>query len=158
MANWCFNRVEFHADEAQLAQLKQFFSALAEKEFETKQAQLPDFLNEQNGYLFDIEFEQGMLFYQTKWVPNTDVIVEIGKHFNVNFKYNYEEYGNQLFGEAIYENGELSLIELDSLDLDSLEFDQATETYLFELSHFEMIDHIVEMLIDRKRLSQNPPN
>jgi hypothetical protein len=131
---------------------------MAEKELETKQAQLPHFVTEQNGYMFDIEFEQGMLFYQTKWVPNTDVLVEIGKHFNLNFKYNYEEYGNQLFGEAVYENGELSLIELDHVDLDSIAFDEATETYLFELSHFEMIDQIVETLIYRKKLSQNNQN
>jgi len=131
---------------------------MAKREHTTNQGQLPDFVTEETGYLFESEFEQGILFYLTKWSPNTKAIIEIARHFNVGFKHNYEEYGNQIFGEAVYKNGQLSVIELDHLDLESFDFDPITESHIFEGSHFELIDQIIEMLIFRKRCLQNSSN
>jgi len=147
------NTVEFKGDEIRLRRLEEFFNALMVKELERNLGQLPDFSKTDRGYLFNIEFEEGMLSYQTKWAPNTGVIAEIGEYFKLDFCHQYEEYGMGVFGEAIYENGILTVFELDGFDLERIMFDEASENYVFEGSAFEVIDEIVEIIIYRKKLA-----
>nr|WP_068890352.1 hypothetical protein [Pedobacter panaciterrae] len=153
MANWCMNTVEFKADERQMMVLGTFFNALIVKERETNQGQLPDFSKEDGGYLFNIYFEEGLLQYQTKWAPNTRVVLEIGMHFKIDFCYQYEEYGMGIFGEAIYENGRLTVFELDNFDLEKFVYDEHTESYIFEGAHYQTVDEIVEIFLERKKLA-----
>ena len=154
MANWCMNRVEFKANETQMKKIEQLFLQLSLAEFETKHGQLPDFAMDERGFMHDIEFEDGVLTYQTKWSPNTEVVLSIGKHFNVDLEYNFEEYGMEIFGFALFENGTFTLFELDQMDMQQISFNQATSVYTFEGSDYELIDEIVETLLFRKRIAQ----
>ncbi|MEJ2880368.1 hypothetical protein [Pedobacter sp. GR22-6] len=153
MANWCMNTVEFIADEDKLKVLEQYFLALSKMEFESGFGQLPDVALEERGVMFDIELEAGVLQYNTKWSPNTMVMVAVARHFQVGFKLSFQEYGNQLFGEAFYEHHVLRIFELAQDELNLIDFDEEKETYKFEGTEYELIDEITETMIYRKKIS-----
>src|ERR1051325_5364243 len=104
MPNWCSNTVEFEGTTAQLEKLQRLFKSLAKKEQKEECGQLPEFIKSDAGYLFYISWEHNILYYETRWSPNSDIIVAIADHYKVGFVHEYEECGNMIFGKAIYDN------------------------------------------------------
>jgi hypothetical protein len=49
--------------------------------------------------------------------------------FKVDFIYNYEEIGNQIYGVAVYSNNELSEIYLEEEDFEQYDYHEETDTY-----------------------------
>lgn len=97
--------------------------------------QLPDFVNPKDGgYFFDIIWDEGdsIFSYQTKWSPNTKVLVQIAERFNVDFIHDYEEMGSLVYGRSIYEDGKLTEIDLDDEDFEKYQYDDETGIYHFE--------------------------
>jgi hypothetical protein len=151
MANWCSNTVEFIGEHSQFEDLGKLFKAMAAKEKKNRAGQLPPFAQGDRGYLFDIRWEDGMLYYETKWSPNTAVIVAIAEHFRMGFRYSYSEPGNGVFGEAAYRDGTLTDVALDWDDIASYEFDEDTDTYRFENQNYDNSEEILEILLVRKQ-------
>jgi len=118
MANWCSNSVTFIGEPSQLTDLKILFEAMALKEQKQRKGQLPDFIFDKDGFFFDIVWDNDVLSYQTKWSPNTDIILEIGVRFEVEFIHGYDESGNLIYGEATYLKGEFLDTCLDDEDFD----------------------------------------
>jgi len=152
MANWCSNKVEFIGERNELIVVKASFLALARKERNEKAGQLPTFVDKRNGgYFFDLNWDGDILYYQTKWAPNTAVLVQIADEYRVGFNYRYEETGNGIFGEASYLNGELTDVCLDADDTGQYEYDEETGTYRFENQNYESSSDILETLLARKK-------
>jgi hypothetical protein len=151
MANWCYNRVEFSGSEFALTGLKLLFQELAEKGQAEQHGQLPGFIEEKEGYFFDIQVEDEVIYYETRWSPNTDRVQEIADHFDIGFTHNYEESGNCIYGEAIYKDGVLTETDLDFEDFNLFEYDEEKETYTFEGQTYYCSEDIQEILLERKK-------
>jgi hypothetical protein len=151
MANWCSNSVTFTGEQSQIDQLATLFTAMAKKENEENKGQLPPFITEDKDWLFDISWEGECLHFETRWSPNIEVIRQIADHYGVGFIHGYMETGNQVFGEATYENGVLHDVFLDPNDFDQYENDEETDTCTFEKETYESDMEILELLLERKR-------
>ncbi|MES2446588.1 MAG: hypothetical protein V4546_05365 [Bacteroidota bacterium] len=158
MPNWCNNIVQFTGEPQKLEELNQLFEAMAVREKETHEAQLPSFVKAEQGYLFDTYLDSGTLYYDTRWSPNTDIIVQIADHYQVDFLHQYSELAMGVFGEATYEAGVLKETYLDFEDLNQYEYDEEKDCYTFEGNLFESDMEILETLLERKKEQQgNPP-
>jgi hypothetical protein len=151
MANWCSNTVEFIGEHSQFEYLEILFEAMASKEKKEEKGQLPAFTHFDRGFLFDIRWEDGVLNYETKWVPNTEVLVAIADHFKVGFIYSYAEPGMSIFGETTYKDDILTDIFLDDDDTRQYEYDELADTYRFENQEYESSDEILDILLERKK-------
>lgn len=91
MPNWCSNCVQFEGSATTITKMEKYFSQMAKKEKKENKGQLPEYANEQNGWLFEIRWEDGVLNYETRWAPNADVIKLIADHFKVSFIHSFDE-------------------------------------------------------------------
>ena len=155
MANWCSNSVVFEGEQGQLTDLKILFDAMALKERKQRKGQLPDFVYEQEGFFFDCRWEDEVLFYETKWAPNTAVLMEIAVRLEVGFTHRYAEGSNQIYGEAVYQNNVFTDIRLDNDDFGEFSFNEENETYQFENKEYERKSEILEILLERKQAIQS---
>lgn len=150
MPNWCLNVVTFQGKPATIKNIKKLFSRMAKKEQEQNAGQLPPFIKSKRGWFFDIRWEDGILYYLTRWAPNIAALVDIAKRYHTGFTQEYEESGNLVFGKATYENGELCDKSLDSDDYDLFSYDEKKNSYLFEGRHYDSDTEILEILLERK--------
>ena len=88
MANWCSNSVAFEGNETAIEQVKLEFRKMQIRENKENCGQLPEFiLDKKRGYFFDILLEDGdcIFNYQTRWSPNTEILLQIAEYFKVDF-------------------------------------------------------------------------
>ncbi len=83
MANWCSNTVVFDGESEAITTIQEVFRTMKNKEDESGQGQLPDFISEDNGgYFFNIywnEGDEGVFQYETKWSPNIEIVQKIAE-------------------------------------------------------------------------------
>jgi hypothetical protein len=109
------------------------------------------------GYLFNLYWNDDVLTYQTKWIPNIAVVKAIGEHFNINYLHSYYELGCLVYGEASYQNGLFSTVVLDPEDFDLYDTNPEDEdTWVFEGQVYESDHEILEILLERKKEKLNP--
>ncbi|MGJ1413102.1 hypothetical protein ACS126_06475 [Sphingobacterium lactis] len=156
MANWCNNIVMFTGEPRKLEEMEQLFQAMASREKETGRGQLPPFIQSDDGYLFDIYLEEGTLYYDTRWVPNTNILVQTADHFKAGFVHMYSEFAMGIFGEANYGQGILTDSRLDYEDFSRFEYDESG-VYLFEGQTYETDMEILELLLERKKTGPDSP-
>jgi hypothetical protein len=152
MAAWCYNVVQFHAEEPTMELLKKLFEAMATKEYNTDQGQLPDFIKEDEGWLFDTDWDSETLYYQTRYSPNIEIMKQVADLFKTDFTFSYELSGDGLFGEYTYINGVLKNLCLDAEDFSKYEYNEETDEWLFEGEYFDNDAEILDILLERKRL------
>lgn len=150
MPNWCCNVVVFEGETTTIRNIRKLFGRMAKKEREQDAGQLPPFSKAERDWFFDIRWEDGILYYLTRWAPNTDVLVEIARRYGAGFTHEYEESGNLVFGKATYNNSELYDIALDSADYGLYEYDEDRDCYLFEGRYYDSDTEILEILLERK--------
>ena len=154
MANWCSNTVVFEGSLEAIKQLQQLFQAMKERQDETYKGQLPDLADHTNGgYFSDIywnEGDEGIFQYETKWVPNTEILRTIAEQYLLNFIHDYEEMGNCIYGRASYQEGLLDDVCLSPEEFETYSFDDETNTYHFEGEVYEIEYEILEILLERK--------
>ena len=152
MANWCNNNVAFEGNEAALEQIKADFIKMINRENEEYCGQLPGYISEKRGYFFDIIWEDGdcIFNYQTKWSPNTDILIQIAERYNVEFIHDYEEMGNLIYGRNIYENENLTEIDIEDEDFRQYYYNDETETYHFRGETYDSDCGILETLLEDK--------
>lgn len=156
MPNWCDNIVMFTGEPRKLKELEQLFHHMAVREKETRLGQLPPFIQSRDGYFFDIRLEEGTLYYDTRWSPNTGVLVQIADQFQTGFVHMYSEFAMGIFGEATYEQGILADARLDPEDLYCFDYDESG-VYLFEGQSYETDMEILELLLERKKNGPDNP-
>lgn len=104
--------------------LENLFESLPEKQRTEDCGQLPDFIKEKREYFFSSRWEEGVLCYETRWSPNTEILIEIADYFEVDFIHQFEECGCSVYGEASYKKKILTVTELESTDFDLFVFDE----------------------------------
>ena len=154
MANYCSNIVQFEGDGEKLKQLQKFFEALAAKETKERQGQLPAFVQLRSGYLFSIRWENDLLYYETKWAPNIEMLIAIADHFETGFTHSFDEPGMQVHGEAVYKDGNITVIDLNTEDYALLRYDREKDNWIFEGATYESDFEILEILLERKKLNK----
>ncbi|NCD69086.1 DUF1281 family ferredoxin-like fold protein [Mucilaginibacter agri] len=156
MGNWCSNTFEFIGEHSQFEQLGILFRAMEIKEKKEEKGQVPDFVKGESGFMFQICWKEGLLYYQTKWQPNLVVMVKIADYFNVGFIHNYTEPGNSIRGEACYKDGLLTNIYLNTIETDGIRYHEEGDYYELEGFGFDAIEELLDFLLVRKkmRLSQ----
>jgi len=155
MANYCFNIVQFTGEPQKQGELKELFKTMAAKEIETREAQLPSFVKSDQGYLFDTYEDSGTFYYDTKWVPNTEILVQIADHYQVGFLHQYSETAMGIFGEATYEAGILKDTRLDFDDFGRYDYDEENDCYSFDGGIYSNDTEILEILLERKKEQQD---
>ncbi|MDV3854098.1 hypothetical protein CMT56_15445 [Elizabethkingia anophelis] len=156
MANWCNNVVWFEADETTTKKIKEMFLQMAKIERETDCGQLPPFISIDKDWFFDIRWEvENVLYYNTKWSPNTEILRQIAEHFKVDFTLEYEELSCAIYGRATYAKSILTDIYLDREDFKAYQSDQGTDSYFFEGETYESEWEILETLLERKIANNN---
>lgn len=153
MPNWCSNRVSFTGDGKALQQVQELFMAMQYNEELTGNGQLPDFINTENRYFFDLyrhEGDFGIFEYQTRWSPNTEVVQQIADRYGVAFRHEYEETGNCIYGVTEYENGIAREIDLEWEDFERYEYNEEKDVYCFEGETYESDFEILEILLGRR--------
>jgi len=152
MANWCSNRVEFIGEHSQMEQLASLFQAMAKREEKDRCGQLPDCAEiPDTGYFFQTAWENGILYYLTKWSPNRREVMRIAIKYGVGFIHSYDEPGNLVFGETQYLNGVYNDVDLDHDDFGQYEYDEDTDTYRFENQSYTGTEDILQTLLERKK-------
>lgn len=153
MANMCSNSLTFQGSRKAIAQVQQLFQTMRDKEDQTGKGQLPEFLNNEDGYFFDLywdENDSGVFQYETRWAPNTEIVQEIAQHYKLNFTLDYEEMGSMAYGRISCSEGKLTDISLEAVDFDSYALDFDTGIYHFEGQQYEYDCDILETLLERK--------
>ena len=153
MANWCSNSVAFEGNNTALEQVRLEFIKMQLRENKESCGQLPEFISDKNkGYFFDVSLENGgcNFNYQTRWSPNTEILLLIAEYYKVDFIYYYEEIGNQIYGVTVYSNNELKEICLEEEDFEQYDYHEETDTYTFEEENYESDYEILEILLKRK--------
>lgn len=155
MANWCYNNVTFEGEYLLILQIKRLFEIMAEKEQEEQQGQLPDWLNANEGYFFEICWDEcDILTYQTKCTPNIDQLIEIAKEYGCDLECQYEELGGLKYGIATYIGGIRNDIYLETEDFEKFSFDPTTDQYHFGDSAYKSELDILEILLQEKLTTQ----
>lgn len=134
MANWCSNTVTFTGSKESTDKIVQLFQTMSEQEEKSGEGQVPDFVQNKDGFFFEIyqnETDQCIFQYETKWCPNIEVLYLISDHYNVGFILEYAELGCCIFGRTAYQNQVLDDICLDFSDFDNYSYDEETDTYQF---------------------------
>ncbi len=154
MANWCSNTVVFEGKPEAIANIQMLFQAMRKKEDKTQEGQLPDFIDRADGgYFFNIYWnaeDQGIFQYETKWLPNSEILRSIAVYYKVDFVQDYEEIGNGIYGRASCQNGILDDVCLSDEELEAYRYDGETDTYHFEGAIYESDGEILETLLERK--------
>jgi len=156
MANWCVNTVFFNCDPDKLEEIEQLFNEMALREKETKEGQLPPFIHSGEGYCHNIYAEDGTIYYETKWVPNTDILVQIAGYYQVDFTHQYSERGFDIYGEANYEQGVLKDVWLEEEDFDLFEINEQG-IYTFMGTLYEIEEELLEDLLEWKKEQLDNP-
>lgn len=152
MPNWCFNFVTFQGKEASINKL---INDLKAHKQENKGFVLPcvDIAKcNSNPYIFELfDEDQNTMQFQTKWSPNIDAILQIAKHYNLNFDHEYEELACQLFGKTIFKDGELYTYNLEQSDFDLYKpSDQNEDNYTYNGSEWDSEAEIIEDIFEKK--------
>lgn len=150
MANWCTNTVFFNGNSNKLEEIEQLFNEMALREKETREGQLPSFIQSTEGYCHDIYTEDGTIYYETKWVPNTDILVQIADFYQVDFTHEYSELGFDIFGEANYEQGVLKDVRLEEEDFELFETDEQG-LYTFMGTSYEIEEELLFDILEWKK-------
>jgi hypothetical protein len=107
MPNWCSNIVEFSGETVPLNRVHWLFTQLEKKEKTENCGQLPDFIQSDTGYFFEIWTVANVLTYETRWSPNTDIVKQVADHFGLGFSHEYAEPMNGIHGRVMYKDGVL---------------------------------------------------
>lgn len=154
MANWCNNTIIFQGSPEQIECIAAEFLRMEQLQTATGEGQLPPYCKDETGYVFDIQWMDDAINYQTRWSPNREVMVRIADHYQVGFSYSYEEMGNCIYGEAHYQSGVLEDTGLEYAEFMQYQYDEQADHYIFEGETFENDLEILETLLERKKQAQ----
>lgn len=152
MANWCSNTVIFSGSEKNLENL----SKLMNKTIELQK------LNDWNGqilfglegildgYLFDIRYEDCVLYFESKWITLPNEMVRIAQLFDLTFIYEYSEFGSELYGKYTYDSdGNLydQCLNDDDIDQCRIKSDDDLDDEEYNLSEldYNKIDELINL-------------
>ncbi len=158
MENWCSNFVQFSGEPEAIHEIEWLFRAMSALEKETGQGQRPPFIAGNDGNIHHMDFFDRKIYFETPSVPNIDLLVQIADRYGADFSLDYHELGRSVFGEADYEQGNLTDIRLEVEDFGQLTYDLQEQAYVYEGLFYDSDAEILEiMLALKKEQLNNPP-
>lgn len=157
MENWCSNVVQFTGDPEALKEIDWLFRAMSALERKTQEGQRPPFIHNNDGYLFNIDFFDGKIYFETASTPNIDLLVQFADRYQTEFKLDYQELGCSVFGEANYRQGILNDIRLDVEDFELFSYDLEKEAYIFKGLYYYSDVEILEIMLELKKEKLDNP-
>jgi hypothetical protein len=155
MPNWCFNSVVFTADEDTLNDIKTLFAEIEEKQAKDEQYHLPSFVTSENGFMQDIVIDHHRIMFETRSVPNTELLMEIADFYKAGFVVKFSEMANGIYGEARYEGNTLTMVSLDVEDFKAIRYDKQKKGYPCGEDVFEFEGDLLDYILEQKRLNNN---
>ena len=157
MANFTFNWLTFPKEESRTNEVIEMFKELAEKNTVSPMfGQLPTWMGDRfDGYFFDVAVEENdgvLVTYRSKYEPNRETIVEIGKHYGVSLDLDYDESASGLYGRLSFDAESGTFVDhyLDENDLKLFSLDEESGMTLFEGELWNSGEEVKEALLLRK--------
>lgn len=148
MANYCSNSVVFTADEQTLQNIRDLFTEIEQNQLQHEKYYLPSFVTQEDGYMQDIVVDPQRITFETRWVPNTEVLLQIADFYKAGFTCKYQEMAMGIYGECRYDGQTLLMVNLDSEDFKAIRYDKQKKGYLCGQDVFEfegdLLDHMIE--------------
>jgi hypothetical protein len=114
MPNCCSNSVRFIGSPGAVEEVRQLFSDIEDKQAQSNRYHLPDFVRGGTGYMEDIAVGPDWISYESRWVPNIEVLDEIADHYGLDYIARYQEPLAGLYGEAVRTAGETKRVNIDT--------------------------------------------
>jgi len=151
MPNFCDNHVTFKGSNENLQQVKFLFDKMEEEDLQIDDVDFLFTVQSENSDMTEVHWgDNNTVYFQTWWVPNTDLMIEIADHFELEFESYYYEPGCQIYGQANYNNGCLTKIELDENDFAKFKYDDDYSLYVYRRKIYDCEDEILEILLNNK--------
>jgi hypothetical protein len=121
MPNWCSNNVTFTGNEDNLNNFQKVLEKTIEIQDSHGNGEMLFVLEGViDGYMFWIQTtDTGVISFESRWSPIPQDMVRIAQLFDLEFEYEYEESGGNLYGKYIYKNGVLTDQYLDEDDIET---------------------------------------
>lgn len=148
MANTCINYLELTEGNK-----KKFSKMLIDLMPESdKEGQLPEIVTKRERFLFDIDGDNGLFSFWTKWAPPIDEMEEMGKKLKTSFTLSYEELGCGIFGKYFYNHKEDEGFDvcLDDSEIDQVVEDEESGVYSLRGEIYESQGEALEVLLNEK--------
>ncbi len=142
--------VQFNGSDTAITELEELFNGMAATQLMGVPEQLPDFVKETTGHFYGIRWEDGVLYYETLWYPNTKVLRLIADRYQVDFIQDYAETRRHVYGQVVYKNGIVTDTFLETEDFYSFTHQPENDTWLFEGKEYPDFIEILEILLQRK--------
>jgi len=152
MANYCSNSVVFSANEPTLEKIRALFEEIEIKQKDHGKYYLPDFIKKEGGYMRDIIVNKSRISFETRWVPNTETLMEIADFYQADFTSRYDEITMGIYGETRYDRNSLIMVTLDSEDFRAIRYDKQKNGYPCGEQVFEYEGDLLDYMLDQKIL------
>jgi len=153
MANWCSNSVVFTGDEQKCKAIYDLFGDMEARQRQTGHYQLPDFAKDDKGVMSDIVIHDRGVSFETRWVPNLKLLMEIADFYDSGFVSKFNEMQTGVLGEARYEQGTLTLVSLDEEDYKAVRYDFTRQGYPLGERFFEEEGDLLDYILEQKKLN-----
>lgn len=150
--------VQFNGSDTAITELEELFNGMAAMQLMGEHEQLPDFIKVQEGHFYNIRWEDGVLYYETKWSPNISVLKIVVDRYGVGFIQDYAEIGMRIYGRAVYQHRILTDTFLEEADYESYIHQDENDTWLFEGREYNSDVEILEILLQRRLTKRNENN
>jgi hypothetical protein len=155
MANWCSNSVVFTGDDDKVKAIYNLFADMEAKQTQTGHYQLPEFAKDEKGVMVDIVLHKNGLSFETRWVPNLKLLIEIADFYQAGFVSKFEEMMMGIMGEARYDAGTLTMVSLDEADFRQIRYDAVKQGYPCNDQVFEYEGDLLDYILEQKKLSDD---
>ena len=154
MANWCRHWVEFSGEKDAVEKILNVFREMEKEQMGLANFGLkPDFLNGiEQDFFYDIQVddENKVVVYDTKWAPNMLDLEAIAVHCGVNFIADYEELGSSVFGKSILTDAGIVEYDLEGEDFEKYTEDEEYGFYVLDGEDYECETDVLEKLFENR--------
>lgn len=155
MANYCSNSVLFIGDEQNVAKVRALFAEIETNQKQSNRWHLPSFAEGDRGYMLDIIFDRQAIHYETRWVPNLELLTQIADKYGVGFISKFQEITSGIYGEAAYHEGTLASVTLNKEDIASLHYDKTKNGFPLGNEVYEYEGDLLDVLLEQKKLLES---
>ena len=154
MANYCSNSVVFAADERTLQNIRDLFTEIEYKQ-QGGQYHLPSFITKNDGFMQDIVIDKHRITFETRWTPNSEILVAIADYYKAGFVSKFHEMSMGIYGEARYDGSQLVTVTLDREDFQAIRYDKQKNGYPFGDQVFEFEGDLLDYILEQKTANDN---
>lgn len=150
MANWCSNWVTVEGEEQNVQSFKEEMAKLANDTTILGHGVRP---SEEGDlwYMFDIQIEDNVISFMSKWDPANDSLQFLAKKHQVTITNQYSETGNMIFGQWFGDGETENNVWLTDEEWDlAVPGDEDGSFYIYDGKEYEVQEDALEEILDKK--------